>query len=548
MTATANFASVRTSAGARDTAALASSAAPFVLNLCSSTTPMALAQTDLPELKRFTFFVSRRFEEGRERFRLHMGYFATLAEAEEWLSVVREIYPGAWAGEAPGRKLRERATAAAAAQARHATGPQPRVAPAPMRTPAAAPAAARPAAPRPPAGRVPVVHAAPPAARRAAAAPVLAPPVARPAAPRITSPTAAPRPAAGRAPPPPARTPPPSASAAVPPAARASGRGVKQVFEDSNVREVLAALGEASATGETRVMHAPPAPRAPPPESNSLSDTQVLKMLELRRPDGSEPPPADVAHGSIPMLKPDDTGTRRALKEAVVSNAPVSFAVQLQWSVQPAELDKVPPLAIFSAYTLYTVEGSRDGRKWYGLRLGFFSDTHSAKQVAHYVRSEFAAVAVVPVSPHEKRRATDQDARAETLAAPAAARPRTAEEFKLIDDDTANIAVAALLQGRPNPAAKPLPKVAPGRTVRQSASPAKGRSRSGAGKVGARERRGPHTLEETLEILGASELTIDNGTGATLNDSGVRHLRVEVLKNSPFTRLLERLSERMKKP
>jgi hypothetical protein len=58
------------------------STGPFVLNLCSSTTPMALAQTDMPELRRFTFFVSRRFEEGRERFRLHMGYFATLAEAE----------------------------------------------------------------------------------------------------------------------------------------------------------------------------------------------------------------------------------------------------------------------------------------------------------------------------------------------------------------------------------------------------------------------------------------------------------------------------------
>jgi len=555
MTATANFSSARTGAEARHTEAPVASAGPFVLNLCSSTTPMALAQTDLPELKRFTFFVSRRFEEGRERFRLHMGYFATLAEAEEWLSVVREIYPGAWAGEAPGRKLRERATAAAAAQARHATGPQPRVAPAPMRTPAAAPAAARPAARIPPADRVPVVHAAPPAARRAAAAPVAAP-VARPAAPRITSPTAAPRPAAGRAPPPVvARTPPATASAAVPPAARASGRSVKQVFEDSNVREVLAALGEASATGETRVMHAPPAPRAPPPESNSLSDTQVLKMLELRRPDGSEPPPADVAHGSIPMLKPDDTGTRRALKEAVVSNAPVSFAVQLQWSVQPAELDKVPPLAIFSAYTLYTVEGSRDGRKWYGLRLGFFSDAISAKQVAHYVRSEFTSVAVVPVSPQEKGRATDQDVKAATLAAPAAARPHITDEFKLIENDTAtaNIAVAALLQGKQQaagtpgaaPSAKPMPKVAVGRTVRQSAAPARGRSR---GKVGAREHRGPHTLEETLEILGASQLTIDDGTGETLNDSGVRHLRIEVQKNSPFTRLLERLSERMKKP
>src|ERR1700692_4887367 len=159
-------------ADARDSAAApAADSGPFVLHLCSSTTPMALAQTDLPELKRFTFFVSRRFEEGRERFRLHMGYFATLAEAEEWLSVVREIYPGAWAGETPGRKLRERAAAAAAAQARHAAGPQPRVAPAPLRAPAPAPAA-----PNPAELRVPVVHAALPAARRAGAPPVVAPP------------------------------------------------------------------------------------------------------------------------------------------------------------------------------------------------------------------------------------------------------------------------------------------------------------------------------------------------------------------------------------
>src|SRR5437762_2209803 len=167
MIATSNFSSVRAGAEARHTEAPAASAAPFVLNLCSSTTPMALAQTDLPELKRFTFFVSRRFEEGRERFRLHMGYFATLAEAEEWLSVVREIYPGAWAGEAPGRKLRERATAAAAAQARHAAGPQPRIAPPPRRAPvvSAPPSVRRAAAAAPPTmpnpASVPVVHAAP---------------------------------------------------------------------------------------------------------------------------------------------------------------------------------------------------------------------------------------------------------------------------------------------------------------------------------------------------------------------------------------------------
>src|SRR5215467_4350324 len=113
-------------AAAGESAPLTAAAGPYVLNLCSSSTPMALAQTELPELKRFNFFVSRRFEEGRERFRLHMGYFATLAEAEEWLNVVRDVYPGAWAGEAPGRRLRERAAAAAAAQAQHAAGPQSR--------------------------------------------------------------------------------------------------------------------------------------------------------------------------------------------------------------------------------------------------------------------------------------------------------------------------------------------------------------------------------------------------------------------------------------
>jgi hypothetical protein len=251
------------------------------------------------------------------------------------------------------------------------------------------------------------------------------------------------------------------------------------------------------------------------------------------------------------MLKPDDTGTREALKEAVTSNAPVLFAVQLQWSVQPVELDKVPPLAIFSAYTLYTVEGSRDGRKWFGLRLGFFSDAISAKQVAHYVRSEFTSVAVVPVSPGEKARATDQDKKAATLGGPANARSGPVDEFKLIDDEPAGQAPpAAAKPVEKKIPGRPIPKVAVGRQVRPPgtpvAAPAKGRAR-GDGKVAAKDRRGAPSLEETLEILGASELTIDNGNGETLNESGVRHLRVEVQKNSPFAKLLERLSERVKK-
>ena len=67
----------------------------FVINLCSSTSPVALAPPDHAGLKRFSFFVSRRREESRERFRLHMGYFDTQEEAEKLLDIVREIYPGA---------------------------------------------------------------------------------------------------------------------------------------------------------------------------------------------------------------------------------------------------------------------------------------------------------------------------------------------------------------------------------------------------------------------------------------------------------------------
>jgi hypothetical protein len=299
----------------------------------------------------------------------------------------------------------------------------------------------------------------------------------------------------------------------------------------------LDAHGEA--TGETRLMPSPIV-QADAADDPSLTDTQVLRFLETRREQDdtvqpqSELQAAAAAESGISLLKPDDTGTRRALKEAVSHNDPVSFAVQLQWSVQPVELDKVPPLAIFSAYTLYSVEGSREGRKWYGLRLGFFNDAISAKQVAYYVRSEFTSVAVVPVGPQERERATADNQRF-AGGAGAARKPRESEdnEFKLIDsEETPRPALAA-------PAAAAVPVAA-----KPAAAP---RGRESAGKVGARERRTPQTLEETLEILGANELAIDNGRSESVSDTGVRHLRVEVQKNTPFSRLLERLSERVRK-
>jgi hypothetical protein len=521
---------------------------PFVINLCSSTTPMALVQPQAPELKRFTFFMSRRREEGRERFRLHMGYFVTAAEADEWLNVVRQIFPGAWVGEAPGKRLRER-QAAAKAQAGTPV-PAPAVTFAPPPRPPAAPAAVQQRAPTP-AARAPVQRQAAPAAQ----APVREAPAARVPA---NVPTV--HPARAATPPPPVPPAPPATPAsnvrevlaeldrapararAVPqnvPVPRAKpaqpnvSKGKAPVRSARPVPPARAAVPARTSTPPRSTPAAPARPRAQAPAAQataSISDTQVLRILEQRAEMPTQDRPHDDAGVAIELLKPDDTGTRRALREAVAENRPIAFAVQLQWSVQPIDLAKVPPLAIFSAYTLYTVEGSREGRKWFGLRLGFFSDAISAKQVAYYVRSEFATVAVIPVSTQERSRATEEKRVSPSLARPIPVKEPSADEFKLLDDDE---------PPRPRPQPQPQKPAAPAAKARPSGTRA-------GGRVQARAKARGETLEETLEILGASELEMDPGRGETLNDTGVRHLRVEVKKNTPFGRLLDALTERVK--
>ena len=455
----------------------APAAEQFVINLCSSTTPMALQQPQSPELRHYKFFISRRLEDGRERFRLHMGYFDTLLQAEDMLQLVRQVYPSAWVSEAPGKRLRAQATAAAA----------------PTSVVAAIPAAAPPEpleltlavddVPRP----VPAVA---PIARSVAPAPAVPPSAARVK-----------------------RVPPPL------PVSR------------SNVREVLASLDEAAQA---------PAPSAVPTlqaeAGKSMTDSQVLRVLE-----------GGPSETGIFMVKPEETGTFAAIKEAVQAKAPVAFAVQLQWSAQPVDVTKVPPLAIFSAYKLYTVEGSRDGRRWYGLRLGFFSDANSAKQVATYVRSEFAAVAVVPVTVKERDSASGAAAPAvvSPVAAPSSAPPprgaklerlpEQSAEFKLFDDTTER-----RILDEP-PAAKAAPAAAPQPVAAKSAKPvARGK------RVQAGEKRGPQTLEETLEILGADALSVDDGRNHSLESGGqIKHLTVKVEKtNSRLSRLFGKMGDR----
>ena len=513
----------------------------FVINLCSSTSPVALAPPDHAGLKRFSFFVSRRREESRERFRLHMGYFETQEEAEKLLDIVREIYPGAWAGLAPGQRLRGAAAQRVAAAAPTSAG---EVAPAQLEpsldaTPAAADAAD--AATSADTG-ADVSDAATTAAAAATTAAIAGDTVS------VSIKESALLDAA--------------ALALVPDEGRRIPEGqilkAEIVAAARSLNDVRAAIASLDDTSEGAPVLRPIPELKPAASASSgistaraagaakdsaepISDIGVLAVLERGAAAAAGSTNSTAATGStVAMAVPAGVraGARawEAMEDAAQPRAEKPYyAVQLMWSVQPMDISQVPQLAIFSAYTLYGAEGNRDGRRWYGLRLGFFTDAVSAKQVAHYVRSEFATVSVVPVTARERERANLASGRP-PVAAPAktavpATPPKT--QFEFIEDRGLTLPSGAKPgTGSPRPA-----RSAPGKRAKlRTQSAGNGRSRTK-----------PMTLEETLEILGAGELKMDDGREPLINDSGVGQARPKPAKSkaSRLGRLFERLSERI---
>ena len=228
-----------------------------------------------------------------------------------------------------------------------------------------------------------------------------------------------------------------------------------------------------------------------PVDGASLTDTQVLKILE-RRGVVQDQNDVDVGHcDQIGLLRPEDTSTRHALKEAVVQGAPVSFAVQLHWSAKRIEVSRVPSLAVFKAYTLYATESRREGRSRYFLRLGFFGDPVSAKQVAAQVRSNFASAAVVPVAEAEVARA--REAAVDNSSIPCLLQ----QQVDLALDSNG-------MQGPPTES-----------------------KRLSDGRRGVSRR--VETLEQTLKRLAEREMLTDPDA---LSDSGVRHLKVDVQEST----------------
>jgi hypothetical protein len=244
----------------------------------------------------------------------------------------------------------------------------------------------------------------------------------------------------------------------------------------------------------------------PPEQAGTLTDTQVLNILETRRvqPAGNGKRPAD--RPEISLLRPEDTNTRRALKEAVVQGAPISFVVQLCRSDAPIKLASVPALDIFRAYTLYLAEGMHEGERWYALRMGFFNDADSAKQVAYYARTNFGAIAVVPINEGERCQASKSPIGLNLLAPPME---------RSIDD---------LLAADQAQTADPAPTAKPAAIAPAALGGAQNRATS------APKERRKDSLEQTLELLASSELW-NNSDDDTHSQTGVRHLKVEVQKH-----------------
>jgi hypothetical protein len=510
----------RVTPAAAGSAAAQKAVGRFVINLMSSTTPMALAQPNHPSLKQYAFFITRRRQDRSERFRLHMGYFDSQQQAEAMLVKVREIFPSAWAGIAPGNTEQKQA-----AERRSVTAASYELAHVPV---------AMPPAPKPAAAKAAVPEsAAATSGATAAAAPIAAAASAKPAAQTASSP--------------------PPAAAEHHAAAQSlqSVRAAIDALDDGADHE--ASLEDTSATAQLKALTETAAVPA-------LNDRQVLKVLEATVESPATAPaaaaataravaPAAATH-TKPVAKGQDAAPAPAPAPAPAAAAPAAgsaaggkdhtaaapggFAVQLQWSASPIDIAQLPYLAIFEAYTLYIAEGKREDRRWYGLRLGFFSDGASAKQVAQYLRSEFSSVVVVPISARERDRATRASKAVMPSATPGSAKAggrNRVDDYQLLDVEVAT--------GR-------VPKNVADQALKPELS--KELQDLASNPVKTTAHKAPLTLEETLEILGANNLAVQDKNSEMLNNSAVRSLRRAAdahvpEKRSALGKLFERLGE-----
>jgi hypothetical protein len=149
---------------------------PFVINLSTGGSPLEIPARPAPGLPQAHMYRVQKIEDGRARYRLRFGPFATEDEADEVLKIVRKNYPSSLLATADAEDLRVIGgihTKAAAVAA-------PSLAVAPTAPAAAPPAAAVPTVVASPAAAVPTIVASRAAAPKPAAKPATAKRAAQP--------------------------------------------------------------------------------------------------------------------------------------------------------------------------------------------------------------------------------------------------------------------------------------------------------------------------------------------------------------------------------
>src|SRR5262249_62356479 len=69
---------------------------PFVINLSASTAPISISPPGLAGFEKFKLYQVSRKEDGRDRFRLRLGFFDTPASVNEALALLPDPHPTAF--------------------------------------------------------------------------------------------------------------------------------------------------------------------------------------------------------------------------------------------------------------------------------------------------------------------------------------------------------------------------------------------------------------------------------------------------------------------
>lgn len=182
------------------------------------------------------------------------------------------------------------------------------------------------------------------------------------------------------------------------------------LYDDPPAKSPAASVGAAkapAAAAKPAVTKPAAAPVAKKPEPAAKSAAPVVAKTAPAAPVLKAP--ALVRNSSLAHPNLDSTQTIRALTNEELSDAAQEkwFAIQLAASEQPVNLDTMPHLDIFEAYSLYSVATAGSGKIVHSLRLGFFKEAVSAEAVGGYLKTFFASPTVLRISVAEQARFKD---------------------------------------------------------------------------------------------------------------------------------------------